>query len=191
MWSNPSIAPLLMDSIEHWRQCGMSNVRPLVAGTRGTCLPSCIPNRTPYAPGNRPKRLSKLLFSLMRKTTCLIGVVVWNESALTAAGSGALTRGPGQSISGGFVDVTVASSWTVHATPSKANATTASPSRTAAREREGFIRGEATNGWVLYERGSPLRGGGGLESLTDTPIGSSSRPRSFQTARVARTMGQL
>src|SRR5512144_441392 len=41
--------------------------------------------------------LSKLRFSMIRNTTCLIGVRVWNALASTAAGSGAETGSGGAS----------------------------------------------------------------------------------------------
>src|SRR5438128_9762964 len=45
-----------------------------------------MPTDAPSAPGKVPKRLSKLRFSLMMNTTCLIGVVVLKEAASTRVG---------------------------------------------------------------------------------------------------------
>src|SRR6266540_170997 len=67
--------------------CGRSWGRrwsnPLV---RGRIVPWSFAVVAPSAPGNRPNRLSKLRFSLIRNTTCLIGVVVWNPFATTLGG---------------------------------------------------------------------------------------------------------
>src|SRR5712691_4957020 len=46
---------------------------PSVPRVSGLRTPWSQPNETPSAPGNVPKRLSKVRFSLIRKTTCLIG----------------------------------------------------------------------------------------------------------------------
>ena len=37
------------------RQCGTSGARWSLAGVSGTRVPSSLPNRAPFAPGNRPK----------------------------------------------------------------------------------------------------------------------------------------
>ncbi len=50
-----------------------------------------MPVVAPFAPGNRPKMLSKLRFSMIRKTTCLIGVRVSIVETSTASGSGWVT----------------------------------------------------------------------------------------------------
>src|SRR5438552_8601266 len=52
----------------------------------GRILPWSLATVTPSAPGKRPKRLSKLRFSLTMNTTCLIGVAVGNRAASTRAG---------------------------------------------------------------------------------------------------------
>jgi hypothetical protein len=46
---------------------------PSVPRTSRRRSPSSYPTDVPFAPGNVPNRLSKVLFSLMRKTTCSIG----------------------------------------------------------------------------------------------------------------------
>src|SRR6186997_2773280 len=47
--------------------------RPSVPRVNGRRVPWSIPTVTPFAPGNVPNRLSKVRFSLIRKTTCLMG----------------------------------------------------------------------------------------------------------------------
>jgi hypothetical protein len=60
---------------------------------RGRLEPRSMPTVTPFAPGNVPNRLSKVLFSLTRKTTCLIGVRVTNAFAFTNRGVRGTTVG--------------------------------------------------------------------------------------------------
>src|SRR5438128_10804082 len=48
-------------------------IPPSVPGVRGRRTPRSYPNDTPSAPGNVPNRLSKVRFSLIRNTTCLMG----------------------------------------------------------------------------------------------------------------------
>src|SRR6266550_1270961 len=60
--------------------------RPSVPRMRGRLEPLSIPTVTPFAPGNVPNRLSKVLFSLTTNTTCLIGVRVVNALAFTTRG---------------------------------------------------------------------------------------------------------
>src|SRR3990172_9205124 len=64
--------------------------------------------------------LSKLRFSLMMNTTCLMGHRVSNAVASTASGRGADTRGPAQSISTGGGGDTVGSSPAAQATATAA-----------------------------------------------------------------------
>src|SRR5438093_8462209 len=52
----------------------------------GRVVPWSIPVVAPSAPGNRPKRLSNVRFSLMMNTTCLMGHRVVNEVASMRAG---------------------------------------------------------------------------------------------------------
>src|ERR1044072_1273718 len=100
--------------------------RPPVPRSSGRVTPRSIPTRTPFAPGNVPNRLSKVLFSFTRKTTCLIGVVVRNDDASTAvAGSDELV-GVAE-MSGGLVATRVERS--VHATAVIAIATTRKAAR--------------------------------------------------------------
>ncbi len=52
------------------------------------------PSSFPFAPGKRPNRLSKVRFSLMRNTTCLIGVVVSNSVRVDRAAGGSAGPDP-------------------------------------------------------------------------------------------------
>src|SRR5687767_14988815 len=60
-----------------------------------------MPTVTPRAPGNLPNRWSNVRFSLMRKTTCLIGhrvgnafaSICWAADGLVTDGEGAVGRG--------------------------------------------------------------------------------------------------
>src|SRR4029079_17679495 len=61
--------------------------RPSVPCINGIGCPSRIPTLTPFAPGKVPNRLSNVRFSLIRKTTCLIGNFVSRECASNAAGA--------------------------------------------------------------------------------------------------------
>src|SRR6266511_1616449 len=67
--------------------CGRSWGRrwsyPLVSGR---VVPWSFAVVAPSAPGNRPNRLSNDRFSLIRNTTCLIGVLVWNRVGSLVAG---------------------------------------------------------------------------------------------------------
>ena len=67
--------------------------RRSTAGVSGRRSPSSIPTVTPFAPGNSPNMLSKVRFSLITKTTCLIGVAVSIASAFTAAGASPYSSG--------------------------------------------------------------------------------------------------
>src|SRR6185436_21094162 len=60
--------------------------RPSVPRTSVRGRPNDIPVVTPFAPGNVPKRWSKVRFSLIRNTTCLIGVAVSSAFASNASG---------------------------------------------------------------------------------------------------------
>ena len=57
----------------HCQQCGRSGIRWAVGRVRGRFTPLSQPTLTPSAPGNRPNMWSKLRFSIMTMTTCLIG----------------------------------------------------------------------------------------------------------------------
>src|SRR5580765_2123729 len=65
-----------------------SYVRPSVPLINGRSTPWSMPVLAPFAPGNVPKRLSNVRFSLIRKMTCLIGHRVGKAEASTASGLG-------------------------------------------------------------------------------------------------------
>src|SRR3954470_18877965 len=62
----------------------MSCARWSVPRVSGRRVPESIPQLCPFAPGNVPNRLSNVRFSLMRKTTCLIGQRVLKLSAIAS-----------------------------------------------------------------------------------------------------------
>jgi hypothetical protein len=69
---------------------GQASIRPTDEGAPRAHV---HPDRDPFAPGNVPNRLSKVLFSLTTNTTCLIGVRVVNAFAFTNRGVRGTTVG--------------------------------------------------------------------------------------------------
>src|SRR5215207_936234 len=98
-----------------------------VPRTSGRSTPSSMPLVTPRAPGKRPNRWSNVRFSLIKKTTCLIGQRVSNVSASTAvAADGDVTTGDGATACGddggeGESEDTTGSSDPEHATATDAH----------------------------------------------------------------------
>src|SRR5215216_2197773 len=66
---------------------------PSVPGVSARWAPSSKPTVTPFAPGNVPNRLSKVRFSLIRKTTCLIGHDVARIGPLLPGAAGEVDDG--------------------------------------------------------------------------------------------------
>src|SRR5512134_2419052 len=132
-------------------------VRPSVPRINGRGCPRSIPTLTPFAPGNVPNRLSNVRFSLIRKTTCLIGNSVSSDDASKTSGSPlVITLGLGDPSALGEAG-------DAGATPSHAAATRPSPASTAVH-RSSRARGEARFGMGWHptneaRRGSRLRSG--------------------------------
>src|SRR5437667_4817064 len=68
-------------------------IPPSVPGVRGRRTPRSYPNDTPSAPGNVPNRLSKVRFSLIRNTTCLIGQCFAGAGAAAGGAEGDADEG--------------------------------------------------------------------------------------------------
>src|SRR4051812_1374847 len=70
--------------------------RPSVPRVSGRRTPWSIPDVAPFAPGNVPNRLSNVRFSLIKNTTCLMGVGVGKAFASPGGGASAETVGVGE-----------------------------------------------------------------------------------------------
>src|SRR6266545_4582037 len=71
----------------------MSSSSRSTAWVSGRRSPRSRPDVAPFAPGNRPNRLSNVLFSLIRNTTCLMGHRVSKRDASTGSGRRPMSSG--------------------------------------------------------------------------------------------------
>src|SRR3990170_5082717 len=150
----------------------MSVGRRSGARISGRGSPWSIPTLTPFVPGNRPNMLSKVRFSLMTKTTCLIGVAVSSGEASKGSGAVPYSSG-GTGAHSGRSSPQATATRAIRATRATRRTARTVPTRYPRRERptggQGAVAGVQD---LIREKARTAKGGEAryYETLAESPL---------------------